>query len=281
MGKLETVDPKKAEKKARKRAKKDAKEQKRLKKENKRLEKEAKKKSTSAAAESESDIENEAAIATPSAPVRKRIAPLSAAASSKKQKEDLKNSVYYKKRIQVAVSVLPAAMGNIHAALEDAVRLMLLKYTDNVGILLTFENLKAIGNNGGYGMILDEIPNIHFQVGFDGLVFCPKVGSKLTGKVTESFPSHLGLLVLSYVNAMIPAERLHDAGFVFDSEINEWVHESPKDDDQKVVVAKDSNVEFIVDKIHEVAGTISMEGSKPTQEEIEQEWILKGRCAAI
>ena len=78
----------------------------------------------------------------------------------------------------MAVSVLPAAMGNIAVALEDAVRLMLLKYTDQVGILLTFENIQVIGN-GGYGMVLDEIPYLHYKIAFDGLVFCPRVGSQV------------------------------------------------------------------------------------------------------
>ena len=61
---------------------------------------------------------------------------------------------------------------------------------------------------------------------------------------------------------MIPAERLHDAGYVFDSEMNEWVHENA-DEQSKVVYAQDDTMEFVVDKIHEVAGTISIEGSKP------------------
>ena len=58
---------------------------------------------------------------------------------------------------------------------------------------------------------------------------------------------------------MIPAENLHDAGYVFDSDMNEWVHQ-----EDETVVGKDANVDFVVAKIHEVAGTISMEGSKPT-----------------
>ena len=177
MGKAETstTDPKKEEKKAKKRAKKDAKkEEKRLKKEKKRLEKEARK-----AASQEDDTQPASASSTPSngrQQTHKRVAPRRTIPESKE--EELQNSVYFQKRIEVAVSVLPAAMGNIQAALEDAVRLMLLKYTENVGILLTFENLEVIGN-GGHGMVLDEIPYLHYKVGFDGLVFCPKVGSKV------------------------------------------------------------------------------------------------------
>ena len=197
MGKAETIDPKKAEKKARKRAKKEAKKEdkKRIKKEKKRLEKEARKlqaKKAKGDAEEEFSVASSSAASSAAASPPPRETQKKASASSQKKrkladlsspqqnppKEDVKNSVYHKKRIEVAVSVLPAAMGNIRAALEDAVRLMLLKYTDQVGILLTFENIQVIGN-GGHGMVLDEIPYLHYKIAFDGLVFSPQVGSQV------------------------------------------------------------------------------------------------------
>lgn len=192
MGKAETLDPKKAEKKARKRAKKEAKKEdkKRIKKEKKRLEKEARKlqakkakveKDNASSASSSSSSSSSPRTTTKSAsgsPQKKRRTLDNPSSQHYPPKEDAKNSVYHKKRIEVAVSVLPAAMGNIRAALEDAVRLMLLKYTDQVGILLTFENIQVIGN-GGHGMVLDEIPYLHYKIAFDGLVFAPKVGSQV------------------------------------------------------------------------------------------------------
>lgn len=81
----------------------------------------------------------------------------------------------------------------------------------------------------------------------------------MQGSVTESFPSHLGILVLGYVNAMIPAGRLQEAGFAFDADLQEWSKE-----DGSSSFAKDDRVDFIVDKIHEAVGTLSLEGSQPS-----------------
>ena len=76
--------------------------------------------------------------------------------------------------------------------------------------------------------------------------------------VSDSFPSHLGILVLGYVNAMIPANVLQEAGYAFDVDAVVWSHENGSHS-----FAKDEKVEFVVDKIHESMGTLSMEGSKP------------------
>ena len=150
------------------------------------MEKEARKKEKQQAIRIKNEEESSPVKAANTAHPKKRpkLTPSSSLSSStqplskKNEEEDVKNSVYFRKRIQVAVSVLPAAMGNIAVALEDAVRLMLLKYTDQVGILLTFENIQVIGN-GGHGMVLDEIPYLHYKIAFDGLVFCPRVGSQV------------------------------------------------------------------------------------------------------
>lgn len=77
--------------------------------------------------------------------------------------------------------------------------------------------------------------------------------------VSDSFPSHLGILVLGYVNAMVPAQQLQDEGYIYDEESMVWTQE-----DGSHTFSKEEKVEFIVDKIHESAGTISMEGTKPS-----------------
>lgn len=186
MGKAEATDAKKAEKKAKKRAKKEAKkEAKRLKKEQKRREKEGRGK------QDESPLTQQT--------TKKALQTAPDGTSN--------GGVFYKKRIEVSLSLLPSAMGNIMAALEDSIRAMILKYMDNVGVLLTFENVKIIGNSG-HGVILNELPHIHYKVAFDGLVFCPEVGCKvsfcqgfLDWFMNESFLGNLTIMCL--LNAML------------------------------------------------------------------------------
>lgn len=57
---------------------------------------------------------------------------------------------------------------------------------------------------------------------------------------------------------MIPAEKLTEAGFAFDDDLQEWSKE-----DGSSAFTKDDKVDFRVDRIHESVGTLSMEGSKP------------------
>jgi FMN phosphatase YigB (HAD superfamily) len=158
MGKADSSDPKKAEKKAAKKAKKEAKkerkEAKRLRKEQKRREKEDRSRSQN------QEEEGSPIVQSPKDPVSVVAA---------------KESIFFLKRIEVSLSLLPAAMRNIPAALEDSIRAMILKYTEKVGVLMTFKNIKVISNNG-HGIILNELPFLHYRVAFDGLVFSPSVG---------------------------------------------------------------------------------------------------------
>jgi hypothetical protein len=68
----------------------------------------------------------------------------------------------------------------------------------------------------------------------------------------------VGLLVLDFFNAMIPAEALTKGGFAYDEDLQEWSKE-----DGSSVFAKDVKVDFTVARIHEAVGTVSMEGSHP------------------
>jgi hypothetical protein len=167
MGKKDINDAKSAEKKARKREKKARKEERHLKKEQKRRLREARK-----LAIGHSDNSDDQVLVSPSS------SNFVGSSFLKDSAEDLKNAVFFKKQMEVSLSLLPATMGNIQAALEDSIRSMLLKYIKGVGMLLTFQNLKVISNNG-HGMILDELPYLNYKVGFEGLVFCPKIGSKV------------------------------------------------------------------------------------------------------
>lgn len=81
---------------------------------------------------------------------------------------------------------------------------------------------------------------------------------QLTGVVNECFPSHVGMLVHSYFNAMVSSDQMESAGYVFDTQTQQWMQES----DSKVLGNGDM-VDFIVEKMHECDGIISMEGSSP------------------
>jgi len=226
-------------------------ERKRLKKEKKRKKEEKRKRKNSGSA-------------VPLAPVSSSSSAAAVGLSTAELAPDDGQAVFYRKKLRWTVSLLPAALKNVQMNVEDTLRSMLLKYADGIGgILMAFENVKILSDNKNctVGMIMNELPHIHYKVAADALVFVPKPGCPLTGEVTETcFHSHVSLVVHHYFNASISADRLRAAGFAFDEVQLQWFRDN--NDNQNPLMAGD-RIDFVCEKLYESAGIISIEGSKP------------------
>jgi len=175
------------------------------------------------------------------------------------------------KKVRFLISILPAALNNIDKAINGMMSSLLLRYTYGVGgVLLSFENIQfennvndgSKGKDGGSGyggIILDEMPHIHYNITSDIVVFSPTIGKRLNGIVNESFPSHVGILVYNLFNAMVNADSLRESGFSFDIELNEW-----SKNETDAVIQIDDMMVFTVETIHQCSGLISMECSTPS-----------------
>jgi len=90
--------------------------------------------------------------------------------------------------------------------------------------------------------------------------------------VNECFPSHVGILVDTLFNAMVPADQLRNAGYDYDAETNQWSTERDANTGEllpaPVPVAISDGIDFTVQKMHECNGIISLEGSKPDMTQI-------------
>ena len=84
------------------------------------------------------------------------------------------------------------------------------------------------------------------------------MNQKLKGVVNECFPSHVGILVFGYINAMVSAKTIRSAGYQFDVDLQTWT----KGGDS---ITSGVKMNFVVTKIHECDGTISLEGDHPTR----------------
>lgn len=158
---------------------------------------------------------------------------------------------FLRKKLRLTVSLLPAGLANVLQSIEDNLRLFLLKYSDGVGgIMLAFDNVDLDGR----GEILNELPYTHYKVTCDALIFAPQPGCCLRGEVTESFPSHVSLVVHKYFNASVAASDLQAAGMEFEDDC--WYAGGQ-------ALVEGGSLEFVVDKVHESGGIISMDGSNP------------------
>ncbi len=167
------------------------------------------------------------------------------------------------KQVQILVSLSPSALVNIPSALNTSMQSLLLKYSDSLGgVLISYNDIQLDDStsDGKRGRIINEMPHIHYQVKCNVLVFNPSPGTVLKGKVNESFPSHIGLLVHELFNGMISAELLRRNGFTFDDETHEWrKHENSVDR----IIKIDDAMEFTVDRLHECNGLISLDCKDP------------------
>jgi hypothetical protein len=173
--------------------------------------------------------------------------------------------VFFRKRAKLSISLLPWSLKDCKQSVENSLRKMVLKYSDGLGgILMAYDDVKledrekAGGSSQGQGWILNELPHVHYDVSCNVLVFFPSVGCQLKGVVNECFPSHVGILVFGYINAMVSAETIRAAGYTFDEDLNTWT----KGGDS---ITSGVKINFVVTKIHECDGTISLEGDKPAR----------------
>lgn len=93
--------------------------------------------------------------------------------------ENAQSTAFQQKRLKMVVSLFPVALSDIMSHVRESLRSLLLKYSDGVGgVLLGFDSVK-FSNDDSYGVILNELPHIHYNVELDALVFCPEVGTKV------------------------------------------------------------------------------------------------------
>ena len=78
--------------------------------------------------------------------------------------------------------------------------------------------------------------------------------------MNECFPSHVGMLVRSFFNAMIPSQLLLN-GYEFNSNTQKWERIGGAEENGGMEeIGFNDEVPFQVEKIHECAGVISIEG---------------------
>lgn len=175
----------------------------------------------------------------------------------KVKKSNPSGSFFLKKKIDLSASLLPAALHNCEEAVEDSIRGLLMKYSEGLGgILMGYENVR-LNQGEGKGWVLNELPHIHFDASCDALVFCPAIGCELQGVVNECRPSHLGVLVFNYFNAIVSGDHLRAAGLSFDPDLQNWTSGTQ-------TISIQDKIHFTVEKVHECDGTVSLEGKNPS-----------------
>ena len=68
------------------------------------------------------------------------------------------------------------------------------------GVPIAYSDPKLASSTG---MIIEDLPEVHFHVHTNVTLFSPSIGTRLTGVVNNMSPDHIGLLIQGIFNASI------------------------------------------------------------------------------
>ena len=207
------------------------------------------------------------------------------ATSSSSNSSQHKKSPYQIKTILGTVALLPSSLPDVSRHIHSLLHSLLLMYDASMGgVLLSLEegvrllpvdykisdgergNIGRSGGGGGGlvgGTIVDDLPYIHYRFQVKGLLFCPVVGMKLKGQVVECTPTFITLTTHHILSTKISTEKLHEQGFYYNHTTLEWTR-SAGGETPSTSIYLDDIVEFVVERIHECGGYISLDGIQPS-----------------
>ena len=228
------------------------------------------------------------------------VSPVTTTIAAKFSSVLLNKSPYQIKIIQGSVALLPSSLPDVPKCIQSLLNSLLLMYDSKMGgVLLCLEdNVKVLpidhrsagtatagcgGGNVGLigGRIVDDLPYIHYHFQARGLLFCPKIGMKLKGQVVECTSTYITLTTHHILSTKIWTEKLHEQGFFYNEISMEWTREREatnmtnsisrvaENDDVDILrpstsIYLDDIVEFVVDRILECGGYITLGGTRPS-----------------
>ncbi|KAG8972688.1 hypothetical protein FRB90_010167 [Tulasnella sp. 427] len=117
------------------------------------------------------------------------------------------------------LSIPPVFAAKPLAGVEEMLDSMVMKHIPSLkGVVLAHSNIQFLEDTA---QILNECPFTICNVGFDALVWSPRVGMRLTGQVILFSPDHIALLVNRTFNVSIPARHIPEDEYEFDYQSNE------------------------------------------------------------
>ncbi|KAI9483882.1 MAG: hypothetical protein EXX96DRAFT_560064 [Benjaminiella poitrasii] len=119
--------------------------------------------------------------------------------------------------VKLYLHLAPMWAGKTMEGVIEQLNAFLMKYVPEVdGIVLAHSDIKFVTDKG---RIMNESPFSHFFITAKFLIWKPKRGSKLVGRINLQSEDHIGLLIYGTFNASIPKSRIPSS--VYEWKINE------------------------------------------------------------
>ncbi|KAG1143769.1 hypothetical protein G6F37_006252 [Rhizopus arrhizus] len=133
------------------------------------------------------------------------------------------------------IHLAPMWAGKTMEGVNEQLNAFLMKHVAEVdGIILSHSDVKFVSDKG---KVMYDSPFCHFFISVKFLVWKPKKGTKLVGRINLQSEDHIGLLIYDTFNASIPKSRIPST---YEWKVNEedaaleQEENTPDDDDSKV-----------------------------------------------
>ena len=175
------------------------------------------------------------------------------------------SSPYERIYVRGSIGISPANMLTPKKMVEEHLALGLLKYHRKFeGVLLAYNKVKVQMR----GQIQWDLTHIVTHYTFEGLIFRPKIGDILTGRVDNLNKNHLGLKAQGIIPTSIPAHALPN-NYIFDEEQHIWKEKGGGEDAKKIEY--EDSAYFRIDIINTANGILTLIGTYMLEEELEKD----------
>ncbi|KAG2200061.1 hypothetical protein INT47_007706 [Mucor saturninus] len=143
--------------------------------------------------------------------------------------------------VKLYLHLAPMWSGKTMEGVNEQLNAFLMKYVPEVdGIVLAHSDVKFDTDKG---KILYDSPFCHFFVTVKLLVWKPKRGTKLVGRINLQSEDHIGLLIYGTFNASIPKSRIPSSTYEWKINEEEAVVEDAVEAEEDAVVEESAEGE--------------------------------------
>ncbi|EIE77001.1 hypothetical protein RO3G_01705 [Rhizopus delemar RA 99-880] len=172
------------------------------------------------------------------------------------------NSSFSEVVAKIYIHLAPIWAGKAMEGVNEQLNAFLMKHVAEVdGVILAHSDIKFVSDKG---KVMYDSPFCHFFISVKFLVWKPKKGTKLVGRINLQSEDHIGLLIYGTFNASIPKSRIPSSTY-------EW-----KVNEEDAALEQEENTPD--DDVSKVSEESTTEIRKRTQY---GEWVNKNTGAGI
>lgn len=177
---------------------------------------------------------------------------------------------------ELQVCVHPAWSNNVLKGVQETLNSLLFRYNEALdGVVLAYLDLKIPSRNAK--ILAGLSPYFRVNLTAKLLIFSPKMGMMLEGKVNKIEEDYIGVLVLGLFNAAIGVTDIRDCFHFLEEDFERsWVSDS-----QKHVIKLGTIIRFSVKSVEEKDEFLDLSGSLVPSGTGSLEWLTQPKVGEL